>query len=40
MHSATTRAFTTLSGATSESTIEAISLLAIRLQEEYSVMGE
>ena len=33
-------AFTTLSGATRESTIEAISLLAIRLQEEYRFIGE
>ena len=33
-HSATTRALTTLKGATRESTMEAISLRAIRLQEE------
>ena len=40
MHSATIKALITLSGATSESTMDAISLLAIRLQEEYRFIGE
>ena len=40
MQSATISALMTLSGATRESTIEAISLSAIRLQEEYRFIGE
>ena len=40
IHSATIRELITLSGATRESTIDAISLRAIRLQEEYRFIGE
>src|SRR5699024_255808 len=40
IHSATIRELIPLSGATRESTIDAISLRAIRLQEEYRFIGE
>ena len=40
MQSATISALMTLRGATKESTMDAISLSAIRLQEEYRFIGE